>query len=119
MIGPREAVTQRRVVEFFQNSLEYSYLGDWEERGGENVEELLLRDWLLKQGHDEQIVKKAIQELSEGEGCRRRALALRCEPRGVPAPPLWREGKTGGGRPTRHCPLYRLEVRREERVRHR
>ncbi len=60
-------MTQRRVVEFFQNSLEYSYLGDWEERGGENVEELLLRDWLLKQGHDEQIVKKAIQELAKAK----------------------------------------------------
>lgn len=65
MIGQRERATQTRVVQFFRDALGYSYLGNWEERGGENVEELLLRDWLLKQGHDEQVVKKAIHELAK------------------------------------------------------
>lgn len=67
MIGPREAVTQRRVIEFFQNALDYSYLGSWEERGGKNVEEGILRTWLLKQGHNEPVVKKAIHELTKAK----------------------------------------------------
>lgn len=67
MIAPREAVTQRRVIDLFQNVLGYSYLGNWEERGSENVEESILMAWLLKQGHDEQVVKKAFQELARAK----------------------------------------------------
>jgi len=67
VIAPREAVTQLRVVEFFQKSLGYSCLGNWEERGGENVEDPFLRDWLLKQGHGDQVIKKAIHELTRAK----------------------------------------------------
>jgi len=31
-VGEREAKTQRRVTEFFLNTLGYAYLGDWRDR---------------------------------------------------------------------------------------
>src|SRR5206468_5982716 len=40
-------------------------LGDWDERGGENVEEPHLRAWLLKQGYDAVLVHKALDQLAK------------------------------------------------------
>ena len=55
-VGQKEKLTQQRVVKFFRNTLRYAYLGNWDERGGENVEEPLLRAWLLKRGYDAKLV---------------------------------------------------------------
>ncbi|NLX98034.1 MAG: hypothetical protein GXY83_17875 [Rhodopirellula sp.] len=39
-VGEKEAKTQKRVVEFFLNTLGYTYLGYWKHRdGNSNVEE--------------------------------------------------------------------------------
>jgi type I restriction enzyme R subunit len=63
-IGQVERTTQKRVVKLFTTQLEYRYLGNWEERGGNNIEEDLLRSYLLKY-NDAKLVEKAIYELSK------------------------------------------------------
>ena len=64
MVGLYERSTQERVVEFFQDSLDYAYLGNWQWREeNENVEEGLLCDWLKRQGHDDKLIAKALFEL--------------------------------------------------------
>ena len=65
-VGQREILTQRRVVAFFQDALNYAYLGHWKDcADNENVEEALLTDWLKRQGHDDKIITKAMRELSK------------------------------------------------------
>ena len=64
-VGKIERVTQNRVVALFQKELQYRYLGNWEEReNNSNVEEDILREWLLKR-YDENLVNKAIYEFSK------------------------------------------------------
>ena len=63
-IGELERQTQERVISFFENALDYRYLGNWKDReGNANVEEGLLRDWLVRQGHSEKIIQKVLFEL--------------------------------------------------------
>lgn len=65
-VGQREILTQRHVVQFFQDTLEYGYLGHWKDRlGNSNVEEDLLTDWLKRQGHGDKIIKKLLYELGK------------------------------------------------------
>jgi len=65
-VGERELLAQRRVVGFFQDALDYAYLGHWKERlGNSNVEEDLLATWLQRQGHGDRIVKKVLYELEK------------------------------------------------------
>jgi type I restriction enzyme R subunit len=60
-IGQNEKKTQDRVVKLFQNSLGYQYLGDWKDRSGNaNLETELLRTWLSKQGHTEDLISRAL-----------------------------------------------------------
>ena len=52
-VGERETKTQKRVAEFFLNTLGYRYLGFWKGRdGNSNVEEELLGDWLKRQADE-------------------------------------------------------------------
>jgi type I restriction enzyme R subunit len=72
-VGQRERATQNRVVEFFQKELNYSYLGDWQDRqGNSNIEPQYLRAWLTTQGIDSVLIEKAIRRLDAvaalGEG---------------------------------------------------
>ena len=61
-----ERITQNRVVKLFQEELQYTYLGNWEERkGNSNIEEELLKTYLLRKGYSEAQSKKAIFELKE------------------------------------------------------
>ncbi|WP_104202612.1 type I restriction endonuclease subunit R [Billgrantia saliphila] len=63
-VGERERLSQQQVVNFFQRSLGYRYLGDWKDRGGNRcVEEDLLRDWLSRRGYDDNLIGKALREL--------------------------------------------------------
>ena len=65
MVGLYEKSTQERVVEFFQDSLDYAYLGDWQRReDNANVEKEILRDWLKRQGYDDGVIGKALFELN-------------------------------------------------------
>lgn len=72
-VGQRERATQNKVVHFFQKELNYSYLGDWQDReNNRNVEPDLLRAWLRSQGVDPVLIEKAIRQLDTaaalGEG---------------------------------------------------
>src|SRR6266702_4204217 len=63
-IGEREIETQKRVIAFFRNALEYSYLGHWKDREGNSaVEETLLTNWLKRRGHADKVITKVQFEL--------------------------------------------------------
>jgi type I restriction enzyme R subunit len=61
-----ERITQNRVVKLFQEELQYTYLGNWEEReGNSNIEEELLKKYLSRKGYSDAQIKKAIFELKQ------------------------------------------------------
>lgn len=69
-VGQREIATQQRLVTQFtanpeQGGLGYAYLGHWKDRGGSNLEEEHLSNWLRKQGHDEKIIGKVLYKLNQ------------------------------------------------------
>jgi type I restriction enzyme R subunit len=65
-VGQREIRTQKRVLQFFQDALGYTYLGHWKDReGSANVEETLLSDWLRRQGHSDKIIGKVLFEVGK------------------------------------------------------
>ena len=64
MVGQVERSTQRRVVEFFRNALDYEYLGNWQGReGNANIEKALLTNWLKRQGYDDNIIARVLFQL--------------------------------------------------------
>ena len=68
-VGQREIQTQRRVVAFFQDVLDYKYLGHWQDRpGNRNVEREQVADWLKCQGHSDKIIDKVLFELNKAAG---------------------------------------------------
>ncbi|OED37903.1 restriction endonuclease subunit R [Chromatiales bacterium (ex Bugula neritina AB1)] len=72
-VGQIERLTQNRVVRFFQDTLDYRYLGDWHEReNNRNIESEILTDWLKQQTVDEALIPRALRELHRasalGEG---------------------------------------------------
>ncbi|PZQ14748.1 MAG: restriction endonuclease subunit R [Rhodanobacter denitrificans] len=65
-VGQREMLTQQRVLRFFQESLDYAYLGNRKNRGGNgNIEKTLLTDWLQRQGHGDKLIAKVLRELDQ------------------------------------------------------
>lgn len=66
-IGQIERATQNWLVQLFTKQLQYRYLGNWEERGGSNIEEGLLRSYLL-QNYNATLVDKAVYELTKTAG---------------------------------------------------
>ena len=63
-VGQREARTQRRVVDFFINALNYAYLGHWKDRVGNiNIEKKLLTGWLKRQGHSDHVIDRVQLQL--------------------------------------------------------
>ncbi len=70
-----ERDTQNRVVQLFQNTLGYKYLGNWEDRQhNSNLEEGILRKFLQKQGYTEAFITKALQEVRKLSGDQARSL---------------------------------------------
>lgn len=68
-IGQIERETQNRVVQLFKKQLKYRYLGNWEERGGNNIEEDELRKYLsTTKKYSKELIDKAIYELSKSAG---------------------------------------------------
>lgn len=64
MIGQPERHTQNRIVQMFQQQLQYDYLGNWEDRTiNSNIEENYLRQFLQKQGYNEVLISRAITQL--------------------------------------------------------
>ncbi len=64
IIGNSERGTQNRVIALFTSELGYRYLGEWRDReGNSNIEEGLLRAYLLRSGYSGVQIAKAIHEL--------------------------------------------------------
>ena len=65
-VGAPEIHTQQRVVEFFCDSLGYSYLGHWQDCHRESsVETTRLVAWLKRQGYDARLADNALQKLAQ------------------------------------------------------
>ena len=66
-VGQRERLTQNRVVQLFQQQLNYRYLGNWQDRpNNSNIEPDLLTAFLRdKQGYSENLINKAVDELKK------------------------------------------------------
>lgn len=63
-IGKAEIETQKRVLDLFQNELNYQYLGDWTEvLRTQSIEEDLLIKSLVERKYEESVAKKACDEL--------------------------------------------------------
>lgn len=64
-IGKSERSTQNRIIQLFQEKLNYSYLGDWQEeqRTLPIEEELLLSFLTHQQGYSEELSRKAIDKI--------------------------------------------------------
>ena len=64
-VGQLERKTQDRIVKFFQDELNYEYLGNWEEReNNSNIEEELLSKY-LKGKHPQTLIGKAVSQLQK------------------------------------------------------
>lgn len=64
-VGQIEKRTQARVVALFQERLGYDYLDDRSILDNRNIEEKLLRDWLIKQSVSGSLVNRALHELNK------------------------------------------------------
>ena len=65
-VGSIERITQNRVVKLFQKELDYTYLGDWQEReGNSNIEEELLKAYLSRKGYTDVQISRAIFKISQ------------------------------------------------------
>lgn len=69
-VGQRERQTQNRIVQLFQQQLNYDYLGNWQDRpNNSNIETdhliTFLRD---KQGYNDTLITKALYELNKVAG---------------------------------------------------
>lgn len=62
-VGQPERRTQDRVVQLFEASLGYDYLGNWEGRQNSNIEVDLLAQNLRARGYDDNLINKAITKL--------------------------------------------------------
>ncbi len=64
-VGQIERKTQDRIIKLFKEKLNYTYLGNWEEReGNSNIEKELLTKFLKGKYHDI-LIKKAISQLEK------------------------------------------------------
>ena len=66
-VGQSERATQNRVVQLFQQQLDYTYLGNWHKRdNNSNVESDLLTTFLRDtQKYNHTIINQAIDELNK------------------------------------------------------
>ena len=64
-VGQIERSTQNRILQLFQQQLQYDYLGNWEEReGNSNIEETELRKYLQTK-YSPELITKAIFALKK------------------------------------------------------
>lgn len=66
-VGQIERATQNRIVQLFQEQLQYEYLGNWEEReGNSNIEEAELKKYLKSIAkYSDELISKAIFALKK------------------------------------------------------
>ena len=73
IVGQRERITQNRIVQFFQQELDYRYLGNLQdEPNNKNIEVDILTAWLQKRGVSDTLIARVIRQLDTaaalGEG---------------------------------------------------
>jgi type I restriction enzyme R subunit len=65
-VGQIERATQDRVVQLFQSTLGYRYLGNWRDRvGTRNIDDALLRAFLVRQGYADALITRALHQLHQ------------------------------------------------------
>lgn len=65
-IGAIERVTQNRLIGLFKSELNYSYLGNWENRdSNSNVEESLLSAYLCRRNYSDKEIRNAISKFKQ------------------------------------------------------
>jgi len=65
-VGQIERKTQDRIVKLFKDELDYTYLGNWEDRAdNSNIERELLIKFLKEKKYSQILIKKAINELEK------------------------------------------------------
>ncbi|NLJ19446.1 HsdR family type I site-specific deoxyribonuclease [Globicatella sulfidifaciens] len=66
IVGNPEVVTQNRLVDLFQNRLNYTYLGNWHSRpNNRNIEPEYVAQYLQKAGYRQELITRAISQLQE------------------------------------------------------
>jgi len=73
-VAQKEIKTQNRVIKLFTDTLDYTYLGNWEERDNRNIEEDLLIKFLKKKKYSDTLIKKALFELSKAATAQNKSL---------------------------------------------
>ena len=74
-VGQIERKTQNRVVQLFRERLGYDYLGNWIDRkDNRNIEAGLLRAFLTKQRHDDNLIGRALYLLDKEAGDQSKSL---------------------------------------------
>jgi len=64
-IGQAERQTQQRVIQLFQKTLGYQYLGHWQDRpDNRNIETELLEAFLTEQGHSAALIQRTLHLLN-------------------------------------------------------
>ncbi len=64
-IGQAERQTQQRVIQLFQKTLAYQYLGHWQDRpDNRNIETELLEAFLTEQGHSAALIQRTLHLLN-------------------------------------------------------
>ena len=64
-IGDSERKTQKRVIDFFENTLKYTYIGNLSEQENTNIIEDKLSAYLKSRGYSERLISGAINELKK------------------------------------------------------
>jgi len=63
-VGQIERITQDRVIDLFKDQLGYRYLDNWKKReNNSNIEEYILRQYLITKDYSKTLIDKAIYEL--------------------------------------------------------
>jgi type I restriction enzyme R subunit len=75
-VGQLERQTQNRIVQLFQQQLNYRYLGNWHDRpNNSNIETEILSTFLRdKQGYSNSLITKALYELNKVAGDQSKSL---------------------------------------------
>lgn len=65
-VGQIERITQNRIIKLLQTDLGYRYLGNWHDReGNSNIEEDMLRPFLVKRGYSPDLIHRALFDLEK------------------------------------------------------
>jgi len=64
-IGDNERKTQNRVIDFFKNTLHYTYIGNLSEQENSNIIEDKLSEYLKGRGYSQRLISGAIDELKK------------------------------------------------------